>query len=177
MPNRVLGRAWPRLLTVTAVSAVLLQGCGGDGGGGSTVEAPSPGTETQGPEASGRLRSGEASVEVTGDLRSSFTVPLIGDSVYSPPPGGMALSYSDDRGNFFGIGGITFTGSEETSLELSVTITVGRESPQLFVSTAGECTVSISRADATGVQGQAECDDLANERRAIVASAVFSAST
>ncbi len=111
---------------------------------------------------------------MSGDLDAQVRLALRPESVYSAPPGGMSLSYDDEAGNFLGIGGETPTGTRPTSLQLSLTITVDGEA--VFESKGGECTIDVDRADATGVDGSFECNDLANETASIDAVGAFTAS-
>jgi hypothetical protein len=149
---------------VVIASLVLLASCGD---GEPTVREAPP----------GRLAGGSGSFQVTGgDLRGSAELALVPTSVYSAPPGGMVLTFADDAGNFLGVGGVTFTGSKKTSVELSVTLTVADDEPALFVSENGECTIDVSRADDAGIEGSIECANLANEEASIDATASFLAS-
>jgi hypothetical protein len=145
-------------------SLMLLASCGG--GDPPTVREAPP----------GRLAGGSASFEVTGDLRGSAELALVPTSVYSAPPGGMALTFADDAGDFLGVGGVTFIGSKKTSAKLSVTLTVADDEPALFVSENGECTIEVIRADDAGIEGSIDCANLANEEASIDATASFLAS-
>ena len=158
-----------RVVATLALAILAVPACGDDEPG-----ARDPGNEDDRP--AGRLADGEARLDVSGDLRESVTLGLRPDSVYSASPGGMSLSFEDERGNRLGVGGATFTGTRTTSLQLLLTITIGGNEPSLFVSEGGECTVRVDRADATGVDGAFDCADLANEEASIDATGTFSAS-
>lgn len=159
--------AWRLRRALVGIATAATVACGG--GGGERTD----GDDSQPP---GRLAGGEATVEVSGDVQVSATLDLRPNSIYAAAPGGMSLSYDDEAGNFLGVGGQTFTGTRSTSLQLSLTVTVGGTEPLLFISEGGECTIDVDRADATGVSGSFDCADLANSEASIDAVGTFSAS-
>jgi hypothetical protein len=133
----------------------------GETGGttGTTGDLP---TTTAG-AATGRVSSGQAAFTLTGDLRTSKALANLVSTVYAPPPGGMALVWTAGGNDetTVGLGGISFTGTQPTSPSLSLTITVqDKGAITAFISSAGECTVTIGLASANQISGAFNCTDL-----------------
>ena len=129
------------------------------GATGTTGNLP---TATAG-AATGKVSSGQAAFTLTGDIRTSKTLGDLVSTVYAPPPGGMALVWTagGNDATTVGLGGISFTGTQPTSPSLSLTITVQDEGAiTAFISSAGECTVTIGLADASQISGAFNCTDL-----------------
>ena len=60
-----------------------------------------------------------------------------------------------------GLGGISFTGTQPTSPSLSLSITVQDEGAiTAFISSAGECTVTIGLASGSQISGAFNCTGL-----------------
>lgn len=154
-------------------------------GGGSPSTGAAPGTTASSPTAQPTevqglkgVKTGEAAVEVSGDLRASLDLKeLITPAVFQPPPGGLAINWKDDERDLFGIGGTSFTGSQDTTEELVLSLAVNDANGfHNFISSAGECTITIDRADPTGVEGSFDCTNLGNGADTIDATGTFSAS-
>jgi len=132
---------------------------GATGEGGTTGNLP---TTTAG-TATGNVSSGQAAFTVRRDIRTSKALSNLVSSVYAPPPGGMALVWTagGTDPSTVGIGGLSFTGTQPTSPSLSLTITVQDQSDiTTFISSAGECSITIGVASAGQVSGAFTCTDL-----------------
>ena len=132
---------------------------GPSGATGTTGNLP---TATAG-AATGKVSSGQAAFTLTGDIRTSKTLGNLVSTVYAPPPGGMALVWTagGTDATTVGLGGISFTGTQPTSPSLSLTITVQDEGAiTAFISSAGECTVTIGLASGNQISGAFNCTDL-----------------
>ena len=105
----------------------------------------------------GSLSGGSAHVEFSGAKSATLDLPLK-NGAYSPGAA-IGLSYQDATGNTFAIGGVAFTGTAKTSTVLSLAAAV--LNPVILVtSTGGECTLKLTDASATHVQGTADCKNL-----------------
>jgi hypothetical protein len=127
----------------------------------------------------GSLAAGQAALTVTGDLQATKTLANLVSSVYAPPPGGMAIVWTagGTDATTFGLGGLSFTGTLPTASTLSLTLTV-QTAGQIssFLSTAGECTVTIGLADANQIAGVFTCSGLVGSDGEVVdASGSFAA--
>jgi hypothetical protein len=127
----------------------------------------------------GELVAGQAALTVTGDVRATKALASLVSSVYSPPPGGMAIVWTagGTDATTLGLGGLSFTGTQPTAPTLSLTLTV-QTAGQIssFVSTAGECTVSIGVAGADQIAGVFTCSGLVGSDGEVVdASGSFAA--
>jgi hypothetical protein len=137
------------------LAALLLLAAVACGGEGTASSRPSP--------LSGRLTTGEAMVELTGDEEIEFAALLDPEApnIFQPPDGGFALNWVNESSQGFGVGGPLFTGSRETDEELSVSITIVREDlPVVFSSFDGECVVGIDTVDRAEISGTFECAGL-----------------
>ena len=121
--------------------------------------------------ATGNVSSGQAAFSVKGDIRTSKVLTNLVSSVYAPPPGGMALVWTAGGTDptTVGLGGLSFTGTQPTSPSLSLTITVQDKSEiTTFISSAGECTITIGLASADQVSGAFTCKDLTGGSNVVV---------
>ena len=121
--------------------------------------------------ATGKVSSGQAAFTLTGDIRTSKALGNLVSTVYAPPPGGMALVWTAGGNDptTVGLGGISFTGTQPTSPSLSLTITVqDKGAITAFISSAGECTVTIGLASASQISGAFNCTALSAGPRATV---------
>jgi hypothetical protein len=115
--------------------------------------------------ATGKVSSGQAAFTLTGDIRTSKALGNLVSTVYAPPPGGMALVWTAGGNDptTVGLGGISFTGTQPTSPSLSLTITVqDKGAITAFISSAGECTVTIGLASASQISGAFNCTNLSS---------------
>jgi hypothetical protein len=145
-------------------------GATGQTGGTTTGATGNLPTTTPG-AATGNVSSGQVAFTVKGDVRTSKTLPDLVSSVYAPPPGGMALVWTagGTDATTFGIGGLSFTGTQPTSPSLSLTITV-QDGNQIttFISSAGECSITIGAASADQISGAFTCTDLSGGSNVVV---------
>ena len=121
--------------------------------------------------ATGKVSSGQAAFTLTGDIRTSKALGNLVSTVYAPPPGGMALVWTAGGNDptTVGLGGISFTGTQPTSPGLSLTITVqDKGAITAFISSAGECTVTVGLASASQISGAFNCTALSAGPRATV---------
>ena len=141
---------------------------GSSGPVGETVTGPTgidqlP-TTTKG-AATGNLTTGQAAFNVTGDLRGSKALTTLVTAAYAPPPGVLAIVWAAggaDASNV-GLGGLSFTGTKPTSGTLTLTVTVQiKANIATFVSSNGECRVTIGDATAKQVSGTFNCSHLSN---------------
>ncbi len=138
--------------------------------GGATGTTSSLPTTTAG-VATGKVSSGQAAFTLTGDIRTSKTLANLVSTVYAPPPGGMALVWTagGNDATTVGLGGISFTGTEPTSPSLSLTITVqDKGAITAFISSAGECTVTIGLASGSQISGAFNCTGLSAGSNVVV---------
>jgi hypothetical protein len=136
-----------------------------------------PSTPTGG--STGTLASGQAAVTVNGDVRASKTMSNLFAGVYAAPPGGMAVVWTagGSDATTLGLGGLSFTGTQPTAATLSLTLTVQTSGEiSSFVSTAGECSVTIGLASASELSGAFTCSGLVGSAGEVVdASGSFAA--
>lgn len=121
--------------------------------------------------ATGKVSSGQAAFTLTGDIRTSKALGNLVSTVYAPPPGGMALVWTagGNDATTVGLGGISFTGTEPTSPSLSLTITVqDKGAITAFISSAGECTVTIGLASGSQISGAFNCTGLSAGSNVVV---------
>ena len=143
---------------------------GDDRAGGATGTTGNLPTTTAG-AATGKVSSGQAAFTLTGDIRTSKTLANLVSTVYAPPPGGMALVWTagGNDATTVGLGGISFTGTEPTSPSLSLTITVqDKGAITAFISSAGECTVTIGLASGSQISGAFNCTGLSAGSNVVV---------
>ncbi len=129
----------------------------GPSGPSGVLPTTSPGAAT------GNLSQGELSFELSGDVAVSKRLTNLISAVYTPPPGGLAVVWTagGTDATTVGIGGASFVGTQPTSPSLSLSITVMRGTEILsFVSTVGECEVTILVASRTRLSGRFTCTRL-----------------
>jgi len=143
----------------------------------SPAASPTAGTPTSTPGGTGKLTSGSVTIQLSGDVELERTLETLVNTFYTPPPGGLTIVWTagDENATTVGLGGSTFTGTRETSQTLSVSV-VAQTSDGIarFVSTAGECRITIDIADADEFSGTFRCVDLvATSGEVVDASASF----
>lgn len=130
-------------------------------------------------EGTGNLSSGEATFSVTGDVRANAVLPTLISSIYTPPPGGMSIVWTDGGtdASVLGIGGLSFVGSKPTAPTLILTFTTQTDAAiSTFVSMAGECTITIGVATPDELAGAFTCADLSgSEGRVVDVTGTFAA--
>jgi hypothetical protein len=126
----------------------------------------------------GKLKSGQAAFSVTGDLKTSAALANLVTGAYAPPPGVLAIVWAAggaDASNV-GLGGLSFTGSKPTSATLTLTVTVqDKGTIATFISSAGECSVTIGQASANRVSGAFNCSNLSDGSNTVDLTGSFSA--
>ena len=143
---------------------------------GSTGSLPtsSPGSGT------GNLNGGTLSIRTNGDIRLTNTLRQMISTVYDAPPGGMALVWTAGGvdPSTVGFGGLSFTGTAQTSNTLIVTLTIPTRDGgfETFTSQNGECTVAISTATANALRGTFRCNGLQSRGATIDVAGSFQAS-
>ena len=81
-------------------------------------------------------------------------------ALYSPPPGSTALTWTDGLQSLT-ITGTSFTGPLPTSDSLSLGLSVRNGAETVaFVSTAGECTITVAAANESSFAGSFSCTKL-----------------
>jgi len=139
--------------------------------GGTMTGATGTLPTTTAAAATGNVSSGQAAFTLEGDIRTSKVLSNLVSSVYAPPPGGMALVWTAGGTDptTVGMGGLSFTGTQPTSPTLSLTITVqDRNEITTFISSAGECTITIGLASADHISGAFSCTDLTGGAHVVV---------
>jgi len=123
----------------------------------------SPGLPTSSPGgATGTVTAGNATIQLSNDLTGTVQLLMLGTpAVYSPPPGSTALTWTDGLQSLT-VTGDSFTGPLPTSDTLSLSLSV-RDGTEVvaFVSTAGECTVTVTTALERSFAGTFSCTNLA----------------
>jgi hypothetical protein len=157
------------LLAPLLLLALLAASCGGDepaapptastGAPQSTSPGPLPTSSPGG--ATGTVVSGNATIQLGGDLSGTVQLLMLGTpAVYSPPPGSTALSWTDGLQTMT-ITGTSFTDTQPTSAVLTLTLNM-RDGAELLAlaSSAGECTITVDTAVERSFAGSFSCKDL-----------------
>jgi hypothetical protein len=192
----------PILRIKTPIAAVLALGllataCGNDGtpsatgsssgpsaGPTSSLQSLAPGTlpTSSAGAATGTLRGGTASIHLDGDLTGDVSLLLLASpSLYSPPPGSLAVVWTDGL-QTLGITGNSFLGTFDTSLTLSLSLLVRNGAEQVVLeSSAGECSITMDTAIERSFAGSFICRRLDGSTAAglaltVSATGTFSAS-
>jgi hypothetical protein len=153
----------------------------GDGGASSP---PATGGNDA-PGTGGEIVTGSrAKLEVSGDIRTSIELDRVQQpAILMEPPGGIGVGWSDaDLGNLFTIAGVSFIGKRDTdpttilTLSLTPKPTAGAVT---FVSTSGECTITIDALSGAAARGTFICRDLSEQagNRTIDVAGSFSVQT
>ena len=125
----------------------------------------------------GKLDSGQAAFSVTGDLKTSAALSTLVSGAYAPPPGVLAIVWASgaDASNV-GLGGLSFTGTKPTSPTLTLTVTVqAKGTIATFISSAGECNVTIGQASADRLSGAFNCSNLSDGSNVVDLTGSFNA--
>jgi hypothetical protein len=142
-----------------------------------TLPTTSPGAAT------GRLVSGTASAQLSGDLTGNRAFTALAPPVlFSPPPGAMAVVWQTTAADeTLSVTGSSFTGQQPTSATLTLTLNVRNGTDAvLLTSSAGECTVTIDQAVQSALHGSFTCQRLTGSTTtgdlSVDATGTFSAS-
>ncbi len=182
---------------IAAASFLLALGlvaCGG--GGGSTPTTPAlptalpslptalPSLPTSLPSlpsglpslpGSGSLSSGSAHVDITGDVSTSFDLTTLESPSYIPGTV-VGVSYTDQKGDTFSVGGLAPEGSTKTSPTLAVSFSAVQPTLIVGASVGGECTVNIDDESADHLSGTVTCQNLSTSGQNVNVNATFEAS-
>jgi hypothetical protein len=104
------------------------------------------------------IATAQASVNVKGrPLNGSFVYNKVGDlSVWGS--GGGFIDIDSDRGDAFQYSPLAQPGKYKTTVSQPLTVQVGvGPAVKVITSAAGECTITLTRADDTGVAGSFDC--------------------
>lgn len=179
-----------RTRTVSAILAVGLALFGTACGGGEPAPPASPspafpsGSATGSPTASGtgglptispapggEMTQGSLHLEMSGAVRMDEELTRLVTAIAAAPPGAFALVWSGEgsKSTTFGIGGASFLGTQPTTSTLVLTIAVQTDSGfSTWISSAGECQVTIRTAEANAIVGRFQCDGLASSGGEVV---------
>jgi hypothetical protein len=129
--------------------------------------------------AAGSLNEGALRLQVSGAVELTTGLTRLLSGVAAPPPGGFAVVWSrgDADATTVGMGGGSFLGTRPTSptLVLSVTAQTG-EGLSTWVSSDGECDVTLEAASADRFAGSFACEGLTSGGgEAVDVSGVFEA--
>jgi hypothetical protein len=109
-------------------------------------------------QSSDTITTAHASVTVKGHvLNGAFTYDRVGSLTLWGPGGGL-IDIANDKGDAFQFSPISKPGKYKTTASMPLVVQAG-VGPEVKVaaSNAGECTVTVTRADETGVDGSFEC--------------------
>ncbi len=180
-------------LVAALALALLAAACGSDGAPtpsnppaspASSLQSLAPGTlPTSSPgEATGTVHVGTAAIRLDGDITGNVSLLMLGSpSLYSPPPGTLAVAWTDGL-QTLGITGASFIGAFDTSATLSLSLQVRDGAEQVaLTSSAGECTVTVDTAIERSFTGSFACRRLTGSTAAglglsVGATGTFSAS-
>ena len=158
------------LLAAVLTMMLFAPACSGDDEPAVGTPSPSSGPQSLAPgtlptaspgAATGTVRTGNATVQLGGDLAGTVQLLMLGPpALYSPPPGSTAVTWTDGA-QTIGITGSSFVGEQPTSDTLSLTLQVrnGAEAV-LLTSTAGECSITVDTAAVASLAGSFSCADL-----------------
>jgi hypothetical protein len=99
-----------------------------------------------------------ASVTVSGHiLNGAFTFDRVGDLTMWGPGGGL-IDIDSEKGGTFQYSPLAKPGKFKTTPATPLVVQIGTgPAVKIVTSAAGECTVTVTRADDTGVAGSFEC--------------------
>ena len=108
------------------------------------------------------ITTAHASVAVKGrPLNGSFTYDKVGDLTVWGPGGGL-IDIQSDRGDAFQYSPLAKPGTYKTTVSQPLVVQVGvGPAVKIAASAAGECTITLTRADDTGMAGSFECGRIA----------------
>ena len=159
------------LLALPLTLVLLGAACGGSELITTPTVSASVGTQSSSPGqlptsspggATGTVTAGNSTIQLSHDLTGTVQLLMLGTpAVYSPPPGSTALTWTDGLQSLT-IAGDSFTGPLPTSDALSLSLSV-RDGTEIvaLVSTAGECTITVTTAIERSFAGSFSCANLA----------------
>ncbi|HEU4355423.1 MAG TPA: hypothetical protein VFT27_07515, partial [Actinomycetota bacterium] len=115
--------------------------------------------------SAGTLSEGVLRLRITGGVELTAELTRLLSGVASPPPGGFAVVWTSDAdATTVGIGGGSFVGTRPTSPTLVLSVTAQTsEGLSTWVSTAGECRVTIEAAGRARFAGSFGCEDVTSD--------------
>ncbi len=166
-------------LAITFVLALLAAGCG-QGAGATAAPAASsgPAAASSGPAAtaaasskgavvSGSFKSGQAQLTLSGASSAKLALPFLANTFGAPGAAGMGPGYKwyEDSGGLVAVT-IRFPGDPVSTgttaflpkgTGMQVEFDLITSAGDLFSSSNGECTVTITQNDASGLKGRLDC--------------------
>lgn len=182
--RRVVDRTPRRLLALAIVTALGPACSGSDPGAPSSptsafrpTTSPSANGQPTGPTATGglpvdtgvaatgTLTQGALRLGITGAVELTAELTRLLSGVSSPPPGGFAVVWTADAdATTVGIGGGSFVGTRPTSPTLVLSVTAQTsDGLSTWVSTAGECRVTIETASRSRLAGSFACEHVTSD--------------
>jgi hypothetical protein len=106
----------------------------------------------------GTITSAHASVTIKGHfVDGALTYDRVGDLTLWGPGGGL-IDLGNEKGDAFQYSAMPTPGKFKTTPAMPIVVQVGvGPEVKVIASSAGECTVTLTRADDTGVTGSFEC--------------------
>jgi hypothetical protein len=179
-----------RTCAIGAILGALTSACSTTGvGHGASISPPPPAavspsatvspSPTGSPGPASPLTSGAASVALSGDLTTSVSLaPLAEPAVWAPPPAPMDLTWGTGAEQMR-LAGTSFVSRAQTGPERTLSFTVrGSDGAVEFVSSGGECSITITPALPDNMGGLFTCTALTDAEGTVTVDArgVFSAS-
>lgn len=121
--------------------------------------------------SSGDLTEGTLDLRIAGDVELETSLPRLISGVAAAAPGGFAVVWSGAGmdATTVGIGGGSFRGTQATAPTLVLTITAQTaEGLSTWVSSAGECEVTLEDAGPDRFAGSFACGSLASSMGEVV---------
>ncbi len=141
--------------------------------GGAATVAPGdvPSTPAGGNDAPGTggeiVTGSRAKVVVRGAVDASIVLDRLQQAILMEPPGGIGVGWTDaDLDNVLTIAGVSFTGARDTDPTTILTLSLTPKpsaGTATFVSTAGECTITIDALSDAAARGTFTCRDLSEQ--------------
>ncbi|MEN3339786.1 MAG: hypothetical protein V7647_3462 [Acidobacteriota bacterium] len=109
-------------------------------------------------QPSDTITAARATVTIKGHLLDgAFTYDRVGDLTLWGPGGGV-IDIASDRGDAFQYSPMAKPGAYKTTPSMPLIVQVGvGPAVKIVASSGGECTVTLTRADDSGVAGAFEC--------------------
>ncbi len=159
------------------LGSLALAACAG-GGAPPPSSAPSrtdigspTSTRTTSPPRTYTLRSGHASISITGDLTQALTLTELGPVAFATgPPGQTIVSWHDALGDALALQTTSFLGTRNTSPLVLVNVFLVNPT-KLLHSARGECRVRLSELGPGGITGHIACARWEDDNTTILVSA------
>lgn len=128
----------------------------------TAVLAVAPAAFVVGQQSSETITTAHASVAVNGHaLNGTFTWDKVGALTMWATGGGF-IDIDSERGDAFQFSPLGKPGQYKTTVSMPLVVQVGvGPAVKVAASAAGECTVTVSRADETGIAASFECGKIA----------------